>query len=182
LRTKQKVIFLDRDGTINREVNYLGSVKDLNIYDEAIKAIKHWNETGYKVCIVTNQAGIAKGKFTLSDMHAIHAEIINRLSLHDAHIDHIFYCPHHPEDHCSCRKPSTGMIDQAAEIYDIDFDASWIIGDKTVDIAVGKNAGLRTILVMTGYGGSDGLHEMAPDYKADNLLDAAKIVDEFINI
>lgn len=179
---KNKAVFIDRDGTINEEVGHLGDVDRFRLYSESARAIRMLNEAGYKVVVITNQAGIAKGYFTEEDVEEIHAHMKAELAKADAHVDAIYYCVHHPEfgdgeyrQACSCRKPEPGMILQAAKDLDIDLSQSYMIGDTAKDMIAGKRAGCRTILVLTGYG-KDELNgvpgEFAPAFVAKDLFTA----------
>ncbi len=165
-------IFLDRDGTLIEEVNYLSRVEDLRLFPFTQNAVKAIKEAGYLLVIVTNQSGIGRGIFPESAMHAVHDAIQKELN---GAIDAFYFCPHLPCDGCTCRKPNTGLIDAAVLDLDIDLEGSWMIGDKHVDVNAGRAAGVRTALVLTGYGQShrDSL-EHEPDITADNLLTVAE--------
>ncbi len=178
-----KAVFLDRDGVINQDGRRPNDLRDLSILPGVDRAIKKLNERGYRVVVVTNQAAIAKGLTTPAEVDALHYEILARLAKVGASIDGFYYCPHHPEGtvpeyagSCNCRKPEVGMIEMAAKNFDIDLTKSFLVGDKTGDILAGKNAGLKTILVQTGYGGSDGLFDVTPDLVAENLLGAVNYI------
>ncbi len=154
-----KVIFLDRDGTINKEVNYLYKTDEFEFIDGAIEAIKTFHELGFKVIVITNQAGVARGYYEEKDVQTLHNYLDKVLQEHNTFIDAYYYCPHHPEGtvekysgKCNCRKPEIGMIEQAKMDYDIDLITSIIIGDKESDILTGKNAGIgKTVLVKSGH-------------------------------
>ena len=178
---RKAAIFLDRDGTINFEVNYLYKPVDWEWIPGAIEAIKLLNANGFLVFVVSNQSGVARGEYTGEDVDKLHVYVNNQLQSHNGTIDAFYYCQHHPDygekKQCACRKPKAGMIEQACIDYDIDLDKSWLIGDKLSDVQAGENAGVSTILVMTGYGGSF-LNSVNPRQKmAANLLDA---VNEYI--
>lgn len=152
-------VFLDRDGTINVERNYLYKISDFEFEYSAISAIAALNDAGYKVIVITNQAGIGRGYYTEADVERLHIWINDELKKYDAHIDRFYYCPHHPvygigvyKKECSCRKPGIELIHQAVRAFDIDIEKSFLIGDRETDIEAGKKAGLRSILVLTGYG------------------------------
>lgn len=179
----KKAIFLDRDGTINKEVDILRNIKQLRILPGAARAIKAFNNLGYLVVIVTNQPVIARGWLTEKEVDAIHGVLIKRLMKNDAKIDAIYYCPHHPHATikkyrlvCRCRKPNIGMIQKALTAFNINPRKSFMIGDMSWDIIAGKKAGLRTILVKTGYGGKDGKASALPDFIAKNLMEALEII------
>lgn len=149
LLMKKPVIFLDRDGTLIEEVNFLSCVEDLRLFPFTGEAVKILKDSGFLIIVVTNQSGIGRGLYTEEDMHAIHAQIQAEL---DNAIDAFYFCPHLPDDNCKCRKPGTGMIESALADFDIDIEKSWVIGDKAIDIETGLTAGLATALVLTGYG------------------------------
>jgi histidinol-phosphate phosphatase family protein len=187
LGNKRKVVFLDRDGVINEEIDQLCRVEDLSIYNFSAKAIKKINELGYLVIIVTNQPMIAKGFMTEKDLDEIHKKLETELGKQGAKIDAFYYCPHHPEKgfpgeipelkiECNCRKPKIGLFLKAKKDFNINLKSSYMIGDQTSDILAGKRAGCKTILVKTGYGGKDNLFEVKPNYIAKNLLEALHFV------
>ena len=149
-------IFLDRDGTINVEKNYLHRIEDWEWIPGAIKAIREFNRAGYLVIVISNQAGIARGFYSEEAVLRLHNHVDMMLAKHGARIDAYFFCPHHPqfgeERNCSCRKPMPGLIRAAQLELGIDLNRSWMIGDKLSDIEAGRAAGVRGILVATGYG------------------------------
>ncbi len=155
----EKVIFLDRDGTLNEEVNYLHRKEDLRILPGVPEALRAFRDHGYKLVVVTNQAGVARGYYPEAAVDALHGYLNQILEPAGAKIDAFFFCPHHPEHgvgaykrKCHCRKPETGMFQQAEALFPIDKAASWMIGDKLIDVEAGRNYGVRTVLVGTGYG------------------------------
>ena len=169
---KRPAIFLDRDGTLIEEVNYLSELEDLRVFPFAAEALHQLKRQGYLIVVVTNQSGIGRGIFDESTMHRIHDQIKNELG---DKIDRFYFCPHAPEKGCDCRKPNTGMIKRACEDLNIEITGSWMIGDKPLDIEAGTNAGIKTILVRTGYGDSfDPDSPAQPDHIEDDLLAAAK--------
>jgi D-glycero-D-manno-heptose 1,7-bisphosphate phosphatase len=157
-----RAVFLDRDGTVNEEVGYLSDLKQLRLIPGAGPAIKRLNEAGLKVVVVTNQSGIARGYFSESFVRETHELLKRLLGEQGARIDGIYYCPHHPKAGvspyttvCDCRKPGTGMIDQAAQDLAIDVKASFVVGDKWSDVELGRRAGARAILVTSGFAADD---------------------------
>lgn len=154
-----RAVFLDRDGTINIEKNYLYKTDDFEFIPGTAEAIQIFKELGYKIIVITNQAGIARGYYEESDVFALHDYINQLLEAHHTSIDAFYFCPHHPEGRidkysisCSCRKPATGMIEKACKDYDIDPMNSIIIGDKEIDIQTGINAGIGAkIIVRSGH-------------------------------
>ncbi len=147
-------VFLDRDGTINVEVNYLHRPADLRLIPGASGAIQRLNLAGFVVVVVTNQAGIARGFYTEAELHALHTHLNALLASDGGRIDAFYWCPHHPDftGPCRCRKPGTAMLEAAAADHGLDLGRSWLIGDNTGDIGAGQAAGCRSILVRTGYG------------------------------
>lgn len=149
-------VFIDRDGTLNVEKNYLHRWEDWEWIPGAVDAIKRLNAAGYAVIVTTNQAGIARGYYTEADVLALHQRVDANLKAHGGRIDAFYYCPHHPQHGevraCDCRKPEPGMLVQAAREHNLDLAHSFIIGDKAADVLAGLNAGVTPILVLTGYG------------------------------
>lgn len=170
----KKTVFLDRDGTLIEEVNFLSRVEDLKLFPFTVEAVELLRSNDFKLIVVTNQSGIGRGLYTEDAMHSIHREIQKQLN---NAIDAFYFCPHLPEDGCDCRKPMLGMIKKARQQHEIDLTNSWVIGDKALDIELGFNAGLRTALVKTGYG-TEHLLQLAnkPNVIAENLLEAARII------
>ena len=146
---KKPAIFLDRDGTLIEEVNYLSRVEDLRLFPFTSEAIRLLKESGYLIIVVTNQSGIGREIYTEEDMHAIHEAIQAELG---GAIDGFYFCPHLPDEGCRCRKPGLGMIEAACTDFVIDLERSWMIGDKKIDIETGQCGKLSTALVLTGYG------------------------------
>lgn len=154
-----KTIFLDRDGTINEEVNYLYRPEDLRILPGAAEAIRLWNEHGFRVVVVTNQAGVARGYYQEQDVERLHRYMNQVLGEQGAHIDEFYYCPHHPEHgigpykiRCHCRKPEIGMFQAAEKERPVDKAHSYMAGDTWRDIQAGARFGVHTALVGSGYG------------------------------
>lgn len=154
-----KIVFLDRDGTINEEVEYLHRPSDLVILPGVTAALKRLKEQGFHLVVVTNQAGVARGYYSESDVDQLH-EYMNRLLSEDgAEIDRFFYCPHHPvhgigayKKSCHCRKPDIGMFEMAEKYFHVDKSHSYMIGDKLLDTEAGHKYGVSSVLVGTGYG------------------------------
>ena len=158
LKNKQRAIFLDRDGTINKYVGFLRDIDDFTLEDGVTKAIKKMNELGYLVIVVTNQPVIARGEVTFDELRQIHQKMQVLLGKEGAYLDGIYVCPHHPDSgfpgeikelkiECDCRKPKPGMLLQAAKDFNIDLENSWMVGDSQNDILAGQNAGCHTCLV-----------------------------------
>ena len=139
-----KAAFFDRDGTINVEKNYLYKVEDFEFIKGIPQLIKNYNDEGYIVIVVTNQAGIARGYYTEEDMNILHSYINEQLAKIGAHIDAFYFCPHHPDitGECNCRKPKTGMLKKAIKEWNIDVTESILYGDKPWDIEAGEKCGI----------------------------------------
>lgn len=187
LRNKQKAVFIDRDGTINRHSGLVSHPDQLEVLPEAFDALAALNSSEYLSILVTNQPVVARGLCSVDELDVIHRKLETVLGERHVYLDDIYFCPHHPDKGypeenpaykipCSCRKPATGLIEQAAATYNIDLAQSYFVGDTTVDVQTGLNAGVRTILLATGEAGSDGKHDVSPDFEADDLLAATKII------
>jgi len=156
---KNRVVFLDRDGTICEEVGYLGSVEQMKLIPRSGEAVRLLNQKGYKVVVITNQAGVARGFFPESALEGLHAEMIRQLREKGAHLDGIYYCPHHPSDglppyrqECNCRKPATGLLERAVADLNLDLLSGYMIGDHFSDVECGQRFGAETVLLLTGHG------------------------------
>jgi len=183
-----KAIFLDRDGTINEEVNYLKFIKDIRIFPNTIEALRNFKTLGYLNIIITNQSGVARGFLSEEELNNIHSEFRKLLSDdNDGLIDDIFYSPYHPEGiiekykkDSPDRKPGTGLILKAKEKYNIDLKESYLIGDSLVDMQCAENSGLKKILVKTGYG-EETIKKcisgnISIDFFAGNLFEASEFI------
>jgi D-glycero-D-manno-heptose 1,7-bisphosphate phosphatase len=154
-----KAVFIDRDGTLIEEVGYLRMMEDLRFTPRAAEALRAFHQHGFLNIVITNQSAVARGLLSPKALRKIHLRLKNMAKEEEATIDDIFFCPHFPGGRvapynieCDCRKPKPGMIQQAAAKHHIDLQQSLLIGDKTSDLELGRNAGIRTILVLTGYG------------------------------
>lgn len=147
-------IFFDRDGTLIEERNYLSDPAGVVLIPGAAEALRLARAAGFLAVVLTNQSGVGRGFFTLEDVQRVHERMLALLAREGAGVDGIYVCPHAPGDDCSCRKPRTGLVEQAARELGIDLPRSWMIGDKPADIELARNAGLRSVLVLTGYGAS----------------------------
>ena len=167
-------IFLDRDGTLIEEVNFLSRVEDLRVFPYTLEALSLLKDAGRQIFVVTNQSGIGRGIYDVDAMHSIHDAIQLHLG---GLIDAFYHCPHLPCDGCECRKPGLGMIRSAMADNRIDLAESWMIGDKKIDVETGQNAGMKTAMVMTGYGQAHlPTLESPPDVTAENLLSAVRAI------
>jgi D-glycero-D-manno-heptose 1,7-bisphosphate phosphatase len=179
----KRAAFLDRDGTVIEEVGYLNRLDRVAFFPWSVDAIRVLNDAGLLVVVVTNQAGVARGYFDEALVRETHALIDRRLAAGRARVDAYYYCPHHPDgiveplrQACECRKPKPGMIRQAARDLGIDVANSFVVGDRWLDVEMGRAAGAGTVLVRTGYGQNEERRpeeSVTADYVADNLMDAA---------
>lgn len=176
----RRAIFLDRDGTINVEKEYLHRIEEFEFIAGVPEAIRLLNEAGFFVVVVTNQSGVARGYYSEDDVAALHRHIDRELEKIGARVDAWYYCPHHLQGQggyalaCECRKPLPGMLKEAARRNGIDLAASVMIGDKLDDLRAGAAAGCRSILVRTGYGAGEEARIPAGTEVYDNLLAAAE--------
>lgn len=187
-------VFLDRDGTINEQMGYINHLSRFHLLPGVGGAIRSLNECGLPVVVVTNQSGLARGYFPESLLDAVHEEMHRLLALEGAHLDGLYVCPHHPEAKeeryrlaCSCRKPKTGLLEQAAAEMGLDLHRSYVVGDRWSDLRCGAAAGATTILVLTGYGRGDACYigpgqAVQPDFVAEDLQEAVQwILDRECN-
>jgi histidinol-phosphate phosphatase family protein len=184
-RHLRDAVFLDRDGTLIREVNHLTSPDQLELLPGVAGAVRRLNRNGTLAVVVTNQPVVARGEITIEGLAQVNARLESQLGVDGAFIDGMYFCPHHPDSGfpgevpelkgpCLCRKPQPGLIDQACRDLSIDRRNSWMIGDTTADIEAGRRAGTRTILLRTGYAGTDAKHAIRPDYICPDMPDAVQ--------
>jgi histidinol-phosphate phosphatase family protein len=171
-------VFLDRDGTICKDVHYMSSPDQLELLPGVVEGISLLNSLGLKVIIVTNQSGIARGYFTEEALNEIHQKMLKMLSEGGARIDGIYYCPHHPNEGCECRKPKIGLLLKAAQDFKLDLKNCFMIGDKCIDVQAGRNAGCTTILIPSTETEKEIIPQ--PDYIAANFYEAAKIIERLL--
>lgn len=170
----KKVFFLDRDGVINADHGYVYRREEWQWLPNVFEALKKLQGAGFELAIITNQSGIGEGYYTKEDMERLHAWMLEELKKEGIAIAAIGYCPHTSRDDCDCRKPKRGMIDQiAAAIGEINYSQSWVIGDKQLDLELGKNIGAKTALVRSKYWKEKALTHK-PDLIVGSLLEAAE--------
>ncbi|MEO8043654.1 MAG: HAD family hydrolase [Spartobacteria bacterium] len=165
-------VFLDRDGTLMREVNYCADPKQVEIFPGVPEALVRLRAAGYKLIVISNQAGIGRGYFTEDQYRLVEAEVARAVL--PATFDGVYFCPDHPAHATERRKPGTGMLKEAQRDHHLDFARSFFIGDKALDVECGRNAGVRTILVKTGYGAKE--THAAPDWIVEDFSEAAEII------
>ncbi len=181
-----KAVFLDRDGTINEEVGYVNHLERFFLLPRAGQAIRLLNEHGLMAVVVTNQSGVARGYFPESLVQLVHQRMAELLEKEGAHLDGVYYCPHHPEigsppyrQKCRCRKPDTGLVEEASRALKLDCTKSYVIGDRGNDIEFACRIRAKGILVLTGYGKGEWEYCKAqwkarPDYVAQDLYEAVR--------
>jgi D-glycero-D-manno-heptose 1,7-bisphosphate phosphatase len=185
---KHPAVFIDRDGTISEEVGYVNHPSRFRLFPYSPAAIRTLNEKHWLAILVTNQAGVARGYFSEDVILRVHDRLSAELSDQHARLDAIYYCAHHPTVgeppyrlDCDCRKPKAGLIHRAAQDFDIDLGASWMVGDRYSDIEMAKNAGLCSAFVLSGYGRGEWEYQRVgwkyqPDLVCENLLEAVESI------
>ena len=185
---KKRAVFIDRDGTMSEEVGYVNHSSRFRLFPYTATAIKHLNESGWLAIVVTNQAGVARGYFSEDMIETVHAQMTKDVTANGGRIDAIYYCAHHPSVGeppyrvaCDCRKPQPGLITRAAEEFDVDLSSSWMIGDRYSDVELARNAGVKSMFVLSGYGRGEWEHQRTtwsaqPDLVAENLLEAVQMI------
>jgi len=192
VKSGKPAVFLDRDGTINEQMGYINHISRFQLLPGVEAAIARLNKAGIPVVVVTNQSGLARGYFPEQLLDQVHQKMNRQLAAAGAHVDGIYICPHHPEAKeeryrrtCNCRKPKTGLLEQAAEELDIDLTRSFVVGDRWSDIKCGAAVNAASILVLTGYGRGDAEYigpnqSVQPDYVAEDLSQAVMWILEQI--
>lgn len=185
---KRPAVFIDRDGTISEEVGYVNHPSRFRVFPYSAEAIRTLNENGWLAIVITNQAGVARGYFSEDVILKIHDQLKSDLQNDSARLDAIYYCAHHPSVgeppyrlDCDCRKPKTGLIEQAARDFDIDLAASWMAGDRYSDVELARNAGLRSAFLLSGYGRGEWEYQSQnwkyrPDMVCEDLLEAVRSI------
>ena len=185
---KRPAVFLDRDGTINEQMGYINHVSRFVILPGVAEAIRLLNENNYLVIVISNQSGVARGYFPLELVEKVHNKMLSSLEKRGAIIDGVFFCPHYKKGElpeysfdCDCRKPKTGLIDQARAKFDIDIEHSYVVGDYHKDIELAHNADLKGILLKTGYGLGEIEYilpkgHVRPEYIAEDLKEAVQFI------
>lgn len=171
-------VFLDRDGVLTEEKGYITSVEKLSLFPYAMECVRQIHAKGYYAVVITNQSGVARGLFTEEDLIQMNEYLVRNTG-----VDAVYYCPHHPEGkiaeykkNCSCRKPGTGLFTEAARDFEIDMKRSYMVGDRAGDIRAGQRAGLKTILLESGYGTAALEEAVIPDYILQDLRKVIEIL------
>lgn len=185
----QRCVFLDRDGTLNVHVGFLRDPSQMELLPGAAEAVRRLNRSGLLAVVATNQPVLARGECSWDGMRRINQRLEMLLADEGAYIDGLYLCPHHPDSgfpgevpglkgECACRKPATGLLEQAAADLNVDLSRSWMVGDSTADVECARRAGMRSVLVATGEGGGDGKHDAEPDLRAADLAEAVAMILE----
>lgn len=175
--SKRRFVVLDRDGTIIEEKNYLSAPDQVQLLAGAARGLRHLQSLGLGLVIATNQSAVGRGYFDEARLAAIHARLREMLDAEAVAIDAIYFCPHVPDDRCLCRKPETGMIEQAARELSFDLAQTIVIGDKASDVEMGRRVGAETFLVRTGYGAEVAAQSrLVVDHVVEDLAEAAAVV------
>ncbi|MFL6514384.1 MAG: D-glycero-alpha-D-manno-heptose-1,7-bisphosphate 7-phosphatase [Chthoniobacterales bacterium] len=169
---KSPAVFLDRDGTLMHDVDYCGSPKDVHVFAGATEALRRLKMRGYKLVVITNQSGIGRGYFDEHQYRMVEREFNRQIGI-DV-IDATYHCPHSPNENCKCRKPAPDLVVRAARDLQLDLRHSFFVGDKKTDIECGRNAGVKTILIRTGYGKQT--PAAIADFVANNLQELADLI------
>ncbi len=184
----KRAVFIDRDGTISEEVGYINHLSRFRLFPYSAAALKQLHEDGFLAIVITNQAGVARGYFSEEMVQAIHKRMSEELEASGATLDAIYYCAHHPSVgqppfrlDCDCRKPKPGLLLRAARDLDIDLANSWMVGDRYSDIELAANAGVKSVLVLSGYGRGEWEHQrdnwaIQPNLVAEDLLEAVSLI------
>jgi D-glycero-D-manno-heptose 1,7-bisphosphate phosphatase len=180
---RRPFVVLDRDGTIIVERHYLSDPRQIEFLPGAVEGLRQMRALGLGLVVVTNQSAVGRGFFDETRLDAIHRRLCELLATAGIHLDGIYFCPHTPEDDCPCRKPKPGLIERAASDLDFDLSASFVIGDKPVDIEMGRQVKAKTFLVCTGYG-ADFVNDPAvrADYRADDLSEVAQTIQRLLAV
>lgn len=191
---KKPAVFMDRDGTINEQMGYINHLSRFKILERVPEAIRLLNDSDFLTIMVSNQSGVARDYFPIDLVYDVHSFLEKKLQKKGAHLDGIFFCPHYPSGkireycrECDCRKPKTGLLDQANDIFDIDMSRSYVVGDRYTDMEFAERAGLKGILVKTGYGRGDIEYVLPqkgvkPVYIAEDLFDAVQWIINSVRI
>jgi len=167
---KNRAVFLDRDGVINEDDGYIFKIEDFRFKEGIFKLLSYLQKLGYKLFVVTNQSGIARGYYNEDDFLKLTDWMIKEFKKHSINIEKVYYCPHMPDSVCSCRKPKPGMIEEAIKEFDLDTRNSWLIGDKPSDIEAAKNASIENHIYLNddNFGGAK--------YSVKDILDIINII------
>ena len=172
-----KTIFLDRDGVINKEINYLHKIDDFEFIDGIFDVCLYFQSLGYKIIIITNQSGISRGYYNHSDYQKVTQWMLNQFKYKNINILDVFHCPHGPDSTCDCRKPKPGMFLKAKDKHNTDMEKSWLIGDNEIDVIAANEAGIEnTILVRSGHRIDESISKAR--FILDSIQQAKQVITE----
>lgn len=173
---EEVVVYLDRDGTINEDVGYLSRPEELRLIDGSAGAVRALNNAGARVIVISNQSGVGRGYFSAGDVDAVNAKLVSELEKSGARVDAIYFCVHHPDDGCLCRKPGTGLVEKAGAEFSLKKGArAYVVGDKTTDVELARNIGAKGVLVTTGKDRDEAARLVfRPDHIAVDLKEAVE--------
>ena len=178
---ERRLVLLDRDGTIIVERHYLSNPFQVELIPGVAEGLRQLSQKGLGLVVLTNQSGVRRGFFDETRLILIHQRLCELLAAEQVWLDGIYYCPHVPEDGCSCRKPQPGLIEQAKKQLNFDPQAAFVIGDKPCDVELGQRVGATTILVRTGYGAEVAAEALVtPDYIVDDMREAAQVIEQLL--
>lgn len=173
----QKAVFLDRDGVINIEKDYTYKIEDFEFFDYVFETLKYLQNLNYKLFIITNQSGIARGYYKIEDFNKLTSWMLNKFKQNEIFISQVEFCPHGPNDNCTCRKPKIGMIENILKNHQVDLENSWLIGDKTSDIKCAINSKIKnTIQVKSGHSFNE--NESLANFVCESIKDVKTIIKE----
>ncbi|MDT3779544.1 HAD family hydrolase [Nitrospira sp. MA-1] len=180
---RSTAVFLDRDGTLNHDTGYVTTPEQLVLFPGVPEAIARLNQLGAMVLLVTNQSAIGRGMMTIEGLEAIHERLAEMIRPYGAWIDGIFFCPHHPQDGCECRKPKAGLINQAVNRFALDVSQCYLVGDKRSDLEAAQTASVPGVLVMTSTYSADVVRardagQVQLDYIADSFVHAVDWIEQ----
>lgn len=176
--TPARCVLLDRDGTIIEERHYLADPRQIELLPGAVKALRRLSELGLRLVVITNQSAVGRGYLDQTGLNKIHERLCGLLQAAGVRLDGIYFCPHTPDDECSCRKPRPGLVERASKELVFDPKASFVIGDKACDIEMGRHIGATTLLVLTGYGAQAG--NVSAEYVVNDLWDATLVIEKLL--
>jgi D-glycero-D-manno-heptose 1,7-bisphosphate phosphatase len=178
---RARCVLLDRDGTIIQERVYLTDPGQIEFIPGAVQGLRRLSELGLRLVVVTNQSAVGRGYLDRAGLDNVHQQLHLLLQAEGVRLDGIYFCPHTPDDDCSCRKPRPGLIERASKELFFDPKASFVIGDKVCDIEMGRNIGATTLLVRTGYGAQVAIDgTVSPEYIVNDLWDATRVIERLL--
>jgi histidinol-phosphate phosphatase family protein len=179
--SQRRCVLLDRDGTLIEERHYITDSSQVELIPGVVRGLRRFDEMGLGLVVITNQSALGRGYLDEAGLNAIHEKLQALLRAEGIQLEAIYYCPHKPDDDCSCRKPRAGLVDRASKELCFDPRESFVIGDKVSDIEMGRNVGATTLLVCTGYGAQVAADGTArPDYVVSDLCAAAEVIEKLL--